>query len=77
MVLQLAEQLDVPLRERNGLLLAAGYAPVYPAATLDAARDGAVRGALGRCCAGHEPYPAVVVDRRVEPGRREPQRRRC
>lgn len=63
MVLRLAEQLDVPLRERNTLLLAAGYAPVYPEATLDAPELAAVRTAIRQVLAGHEPYPAIVVDR--------------
>ncbi len=63
MVLHLAEQLDVPLRERNGLLLAAGYAPVYAETALDAPRMAAVRAAVRQVLTGHEPYPAVVVDR--------------
>jgi transcriptional regulator with XRE-family HTH domain len=64
LVLHLAEHLDVPLRERNQLLLAAGYAPVYPATSLDAEEMGPVRDALDRLLRGHEPFPAVVVDRR-------------
>lgn len=63
MVLRLAEQLDVPLRERNSLLLAAGYAPVYPESGLDAAPMAAVRAAIRQLLAAHEPYPALVVDR--------------
>ena len=63
MVKQLAEQLDVPLRERNELLLAAGYAPAYGQRDLDAPEMGPVREALDRVLAGHEPFPAVVVDR--------------
>ncbi|MGI5493037.1 helix-turn-helix domain-containing protein [Microtetraspora malaysiensis] len=63
MVLHLAEHLDVPLRERNHLLLAAGYAPVYPESTLNSPQMAAVRDAIGKLLAGHEPYPAVVVDR--------------
>src|SRR5215213_6007062 len=63
MVLRLAEQLDVPLRERNSLLLAAGYAPVYPESGLDAAPMAAVRAAIRQLLTAHEPYPAVVVDR--------------
>jgi len=63
MVLHLAEQLDVPLRERNGLLLAAGYAPVYAETALDAPPMAAVRAAVRQVLTGHEPYPAVVVDR--------------
>ncbi len=64
MVLHLAEELDVPLRERNGLLVAAGYAPVYAETALDAPLMGAVRAALRQVLTGHEPYPAVVVDRK-------------
>src|SRR5262249_25777233 len=63
MVLHLAEELDVPLRERNHLLLAAGYAPVYAETALDAPAMTAVRAAVRQVLAGHEPYPAVVVDR--------------
>ncbi|MDA3627875.1 helix-turn-helix transcriptional regulator [Saccharopolyspora sp. WRP15-2] len=63
MILRLSEQLDVPLRERNGLLLAGGYAPVYPASSLDAPELDAVRTALRQVLAGHEPNPALVVDR--------------
>jgi hypothetical protein len=63
MVLHLADQLDVPLRERNQLLLAAGYAPVYAETALDAAPMAAARAAIRQVLAGHEPYPAVVVDR--------------
>lgn len=64
LVLHLADHLDVPLRERNALLLAAGYAPVYPATSLDAEEMAPVRDALDRLLRGHEPFPAVVVDRR-------------
>lgn len=63
MVLQLAEQLDVPLRDRNALLLAAGYAPAYGQRGLDEPEMGPVREALDQVLEGHEPYPAVVVDR--------------
>jgi transcriptional regulator with XRE-family HTH domain len=63
MLLRLAEQLEVPLRERNHLLLAGGYAPVFGQAPLDAPQMAGVREALGKVLAGHEPYPAVVVDR--------------
>ena len=63
MVLRLAEQLDVPLRERNQLLLAAGYAPATASATLDAPEIEPVREAIAQVLRGHEPYPAVVVDR--------------
>jgi len=64
LVLHLADHLDVPLRERNGLLLAAGYAPVYQETPLDATEMTPVREALDKILAGHEPFPAVVVDRR-------------
>ncbi len=64
MVLYLAEHLEVPLRERNRLLLAAGFAPTYRETDLAAPEMRAVRDALDRVLAGHEPYPAVVVDRR-------------
>src|SRR5262244_1981361 len=63
MVVRLAESLEVPLRERNALLLAAGYAPAYPETRLDDPRLGPVRTALERILAGHLPYPAVIVDR--------------
>ena len=63
MVLRLADTLDVPLRERNHLLLAAGYAPVYGEAALDAPQMAAVRQAIRLVLKAHEPFPAVVVDR--------------
>jgi transcriptional regulator with XRE-family HTH domain len=63
MVLRLAEELEVPLRERNSLLLAAGYAPVYTERPLDAPEMDTVRQALDRFLRAHEPYPAVVVNR--------------
>jgi transcriptional regulator with XRE-family HTH domain len=63
MVKHLAEQLDVPLRERNELLLAAGYAPAYGQRDIDEPEMGPVREALDRVLKGHEPFPAVVVDR--------------
>jgi transcriptional regulator with XRE-family HTH domain len=63
MVLHLAEQLEVPLRDRNQLLLAAGYAPRYGERALDEPALGPVRDALDLVLRGHEPYPAVVVDR--------------
>jgi transcriptional regulator with XRE-family HTH domain len=63
MVLRLAEQLDVPLRERNALLLAAGYAPVYPQSGLDDAAMSAIRTAIRQLLTAHEPYPAIVIDR--------------
>ena len=63
MVARLADHLDVPLRDRNQLLLAAGYAPVYGQRGLDEPEMGPVREALERVLQGHEPYPAVAVDR--------------
>ena len=63
LLLALAEQLDVPLRERNALMLAAGYAPTYAESDLDSAETQQARDALERLLAGHEPYPAVVLDR--------------
>src|SRR4030088_1049363 len=63
MVLHLAEQLEVPLRERNGLLLAAGYAPQYAERSLETPEMEPVRQALDRFLRAHEPYPAIVVDR--------------
>jgi transcriptional regulator with XRE-family HTH domain len=63
MVLHLADQLQVPLRERNQLLLAAGYAPQYGARSLDDPDMAQIRDALGRVLTGHEPYPALAIDR--------------
>ncbi|MFF5077888.1 helix-turn-helix domain-containing protein [Actinoplanes sp. NPDC000266] len=63
MVLRLAEVLDVPLRERNTLLLAAGFAPEYRESVLDAPTLTAVRGAIDAILAQQEPHPAVVLDR--------------
>ncbi len=63
MVLHLAEQLDVPLRERNALLVAAGYAPVFPERPLDDPLLQPARKAIDLVLAGHEPYPALAVDR--------------
>jgi transcriptional regulator with XRE-family HTH domain len=63
MVLKLAEHLDVPLRQRNELLLAAGFAPLYAQRGLDAPELSAVRTAIRQILVGHEPYPAIVVDR--------------
>ena len=58
MILHLAEHLDVPLRDRNTLLLAGGYAPAFPEHALSAPELTAVQQALQRVLAGHEPYPA-------------------
>jgi transcriptional regulator with XRE-family HTH domain len=66
MILHLAEHLDVPLRARNALLIAAGFAPTYHATDLDAPEMQTVRGAIERVLEGHDPYPAILVDRRWE-----------
>ena len=63
MVLHLAERLDVPLRDRNRLLLAAGFAPAFGERSLDESEMAPVRQAIERFLSAHEPYPAVVVDR--------------
>ncbi len=63
MVLKLAEVLDVPLRERNILLLKAGFAPQYPESELDAPSLAAVRDALDTILTQQEPFPALVMDR--------------
>jgi len=64
MVLRLADQLDVPLRDRNRLLLAAGFAPRYTERPLDDHALSAARDAIRRVLQAHEPYPALVFDRR-------------
>jgi transcriptional regulator with XRE-family HTH domain len=63
MVMHLAERLEVPLRERNVLLAAAGFAPVFPERPLGDAALRAAREAVEAVLAGHEPYPALAVDR--------------
>lgn len=63
MVLRLAERLDVPLRERNALLVAAGYAPMYREHPLDDPALAAARRAVELILKSHEPYPALAVDR--------------
>src|SRR5258707_471731 len=63
MIVRLTEQLGVPLRERNTLLLAGGYAPAYPQHELDAPELASVRAALRQVLTAHAPYPAVVIDR--------------
>ncbi|MGA5067581.1 helix-turn-helix domain-containing protein [Streptomyces exfoliatus] len=62
MVLRLAEHLEVPVRERNALLLAAGYAPRYTESPLDAPRLDTLRWGIQQLLDGYEPYPALVVD---------------
>jgi len=63
MLLRLADQLDIPLRDRNALLVAAGFAPVYPERSLDDPALRAAREAVELLLAGHEPYPAIAIDR--------------
>lgn len=63
MVLHLAERLDVPLRQRNALLLAAGYAPAFAERPFGDPALAAARAALERLLAAHEPYPALLIDR--------------
>jgi transcriptional regulator with XRE-family HTH domain len=63
MVLHLAHSLDVPLRERNALLLAAGFAPLFRESGIDSPDLAAVRAALDAILAQQEPYPAVVMNR--------------
>jgi transcriptional regulator with XRE-family HTH domain len=63
MVVQLTTALDVPLRQRNTMLLAAGFAPVYRETNLAAPELTPVRHAIDRILKKHEPYPAVVIDR--------------
>lgn len=63
MVLRLADKLDLPLRERNAWLLAAGYAPLYAEHTLASPQLAAARSALQRLLDAHEPAPALAVDR--------------
>src|SRR6185312_16010522 len=66
MVLHLAERLEVPLRDRNQLLLAAGYAPAFQERAMDSASLKPVAAAVRQILAGHDPYPAVVVNARSE-----------
>jgi transcriptional regulator with XRE-family HTH domain len=63
MLLHLAEELDIPLRERNSLLVAAGFAPVYSEKSLEDPALRAAREAVNLVLKGHEPYPALAVDR--------------
>ena len=63
MALRLAELLDIPLRERNALLIAAGFAPVFPERSLDDPALALARKAIDMVLQGHEPYPALAVDR--------------
>ena len=61
MVIRLAESLELSLNDRNGLLMTAGFAPVFPESDLDGTELRSVRDALDAILTGHEPYPAVVV----------------
>ncbi len=63
MILRIAERLDVPLRDRNAMLLAAGFAPHFRERPLDDPTLKAARAAIDLVLKGHEPYPAVAVDR--------------
>lgn len=63
MLLRLAETLEIPLRERNALLLSAGFAPMFPESTWDAPAIAAARAAIGAILRQQAPYPAVVMDR--------------
>lgn len=63
MILHLAERLEVPLRERNALLLAAGYAPLYLMRSLDDPSMAAARTAIDQLLARHAPFPALAIDR--------------
>jgi transcriptional regulator with XRE-family HTH domain len=62
-LLDLAQALEIPLRERNELLLSAGYAPVYAESTLDEPVMKSINSALQRMLRQHEPFPAIVMDR--------------
>jgi transcriptional regulator with XRE-family HTH domain len=66
MILNLSDRLDVPLRDRNTLLLAGGYAPAFPERELGSPPMSAVNAAINAVLEGHLPYPAVVVDRHWE-----------
>jgi transcriptional regulator with XRE-family HTH domain len=62
-LLDIAQALDIPLRERNTLLLAAGYAPIFSESTWDAPEMQGISKALERVLRQHEPFPAIVMDR--------------
>lgn len=64
MLLHLAERLDIPLRERNTVLASAGFAPVFSEKSLDDPALAAARAAIDLVLRGHEPFPALAVDRR-------------
>ncbi len=64
LILTLADRLELPLRERNTLLVAGGFAPAYPERSLDDPALAAARRAMELVLAGHEPFPALAIDRR-------------
>ena len=70
MVIGLAANLDLPLRDRNELLIAAGYAPEYRQLAYEDPALGPVRAAIDQVLAAHDPYPALVVDHHWEYGDR-------
>src|SRR3954447_23544090 len=63
MILRLAEQLQIPMRERNVLLVAAGYAPIFAERSLDDPMLATMRSAIDLVLEGHKPYPAFAIDR--------------
>jgi transcriptional regulator with XRE-family HTH domain len=63
MILKLAERMDIPLREQNTLLLAGGFAPLYREQSLESPSLARARDAVQRILTGHEPYPAIAIDR--------------
>ena len=64
MIRTLADELDIPLREQNRILLAGGFAPAHVETRLDAVPMAAVHEAIERVLSGHQPYPALVIDHR-------------
>ena len=63
MLLHIAEHLEVPLRERNSMLLAAGFAPAYPTRSLEDPSLALAKASVERVLRGHEPFPALAFDR--------------
>src|SRR6202035_3736884 len=63
MILHLSEQLDIPMRERNILLVAAGYAPMFPERSLEDPALRSARKAIDLVLESQKPYPAFAVDR--------------
>jgi transcriptional regulator with XRE-family HTH domain len=76
MILHLGEVLDVPLRERNLMLVSAGYAPRFAERPLDDPALDAAHDAVRLVLRGHEPYPAVAVDRHWSSSPRMPRSER-